>query len=52
MPYEEITEGQYYDLIAKYPSQAITPEIIAKFENKYEEGDLGSDCEGGACPIR
>lgn len=52
MPYETITEEQYYDLVCRYPGQKITPEIIARYETT-GESDIGdSECTNGICPIR
>ena len=42
-PYEEITEQQYLDMAAK-----CTPITGLAFDNS----ELDSDCEGGACPVR
>jgi ribonucleoside-diphosphate reductase alpha chain/ribonucleoside-triphosphate reductase len=52
MPYEAITKEQYSELIQKYPSKEITPELIAKYETS-GISDIGdSECSGGVCPIR
>jgi ribonucleotide reductase alpha subunit len=50
MPYEEITEEKYNELSAALPT--FNPTMLKEFESFVEEFDLGSDCEGGACPIR
>lgn len=52
MPYEAISEEQYNELVTKYPTKVITPEMIAKYETT-GESDIGdSECSGGVCPIR
>jgi len=52
MPYESITEEQYNELIKTYPTQKITPEMIAKYETN-GTSDIGdSECANGVCPIR
>lgn len=50
MPYEEISEEKYNELAATLPT--FNPVMLREFESFVEEFDLGSDCEGGACPIR
>lgn len=50
MPYEEITEEEY--LRRKSTMKPFDPSLIALYEKDYEEYDLGSDCDGGLCPIR
>jgi adenosylcobalamin-dependent ribonucleoside-triphosphate reductase len=54
MPYEEITEEEYLQRSATV-STVTGDSIIAlltQYENIEVDDDLGSDCEGGACPIR
>lgn len=52
MPYESITEEQYNEYIKSYPTQNITPEMIAKYETT-GISDIGdSECSSGICPIR
>ena len=49
LPYESITEEQYYEMLKSQPT--FNPSIIKQFET-FEEFDVGSDCEGGACSVR
>lgn len=54
MPYEEIDVNEYERRIEKV-EQVTGDSIIAllsKYENIEVDDDLGTDCEGGACPIR
>ena len=50
MPYEAITEEEYNK--RKAEMKHFNPDLISKYETKYEEYGLGSDCDGGACPVR
>jgi len=54
MPYEAIDELEYERRLAEV-SGVTGLSIIAlleKHENVEVDDDLGTDCEGGACPIR
>ena len=50
MPYESITEEEYNK--RKADMKPFNPNLISKYEEKYEEYDLGSDCDSGVCPVR
>ena len=54
MPYEEISYDEYEsrkDAVSNVTGQSIIA-LLTQFENIEVDDDLGSDCEGGACPIR
>lgn len=50
MPYEEISEDKYNELIERLPS--FNPSMLREFENFTEEFELDADCDTGVCPIR
>ena len=50
MPYEEISEDRYNELIERLPS--FNPSMLREFENFTEEFELDADCDTGVCPIR
>lgn len=50
MPYEEISEEKYNELISKLPS--FNPGMLREFENFTKEFELDADCDTGVCPIR
>lgn len=52
MPYESITEEEYYDLLEKTP--VFTPDMLKEIETNQVESDLSlvDECTSGACPIR
>lgn len=53
MPYEEITEEKYYELLEPIKGKTITPTKIAKYEKVQEDLDIGSDgCDTNVCPVR
>lgn len=53
MPYEEITEQQYNDMIKNFPDLTDLYYYVNMFENEDEEYELDeSDCKGGYCPVR
>lgn len=51
-PYEVVNDEQYQEIIKNCPDIDIN--LLNKIENGIftEDDDLGSDCTGGACPIR
>lgn len=54
MPYEAIDEIEYLrrtEEVAGVTGNSII-ELLEKHENVEVDDDLGTDCEGGACPIR
>jgi ribonucleoside-diphosphate reductase alpha chain/ribonucleoside-triphosphate reductase len=54
MPYEEISYSEYEsrkDAVSNVTGQSIIA-LLTQYENVEVDDDLGSDCEGGACPIR
>lgn len=54
MPYEEITKEEFETRAAavKGVTGNSIIELLQMFENIEVDDDLGTDCEGGACPIR
>lgn len=53
MPYEEITKDQYEEMMKTFPNLDELVDLVNKYEQEeYEDGEIGSDCEGGACPVR
>ncbi len=51
LPYEEISEKEYLDRVAKM--KAFVPSLISKYEKEEMDYDIGNEgCEGGVCPIR
>lgn len=52
MPYEEITESQYKELMSTFPSLDTLPALVNSFEIGEFEDELEDECRGGACPIR
>jgi len=54
MPYEEITKDEFtrrFESVQQVTGASII-ELLEKHENIEVDDDLGTDCEGGACPIR
>lgn len=50
-PYEKISKEKYEELIKDRKS--FDPELLNKYiKQESKDEDLGSDCAGGACPIR
>lgn len=50
MPFEEITEEQYNELVKVTPK--FNPSLLSKYE-KGEDFEIdSSDCSGGACPVK
>lgn len=53
LPYQPSTELEYANLSAQFQiKEAELVALISKYEQEYEEADLGSDCTSGGCPIR
>ena len=53
LPYQPSTKEEYEELNSKINlSENELLELIAKYETVYEEQELGSDCNSGACPVR
>lgn len=53
MPYEEISEEQYKDMMSIFPNLEDLEYYVNLYENEEFEGDLIEDgCSTGACPIR
>lgn len=62
MPYEQITEEEYADLLALFPDISSLPELVDQFERgetaetiaeRLLNGhDIEADCAGGICPVR
>lgn len=54
LPYETLTKEQYEELAANMPniSEKEFNQLISRYEQEYEEFDLGADCDTGFCPIR
>ena len=51
MPYEEISEAEYNDRMAKMAP--FVPSLISKYEKEEVAYDIGNDgCENGICPVR
>jgi len=52
LPYEEITEEEYNELMKTLPRK-VTQSDIAEFEDEYKEPEeLDESCSTGICPIR
>jgi len=52
MPYEEITESQYKELMSTFPSLDTLPALVNSFEIGEFEDELEDECKGGYCPVR
>jgi adenosylcobalamin-dependent ribonucleoside-triphosphate reductase len=53
MPYEEITEEQYNEMMLDFPDLSTLGEVVNRFEqDELVEDELEADCSGGACPVR
>ena len=53
MPYEAITEEEYFKLLEPIKNKHITPNKISKYEKKQEDLDVGNDgCDTNICPVR
>ena len=56
MPYEEITKGQYEEMMQTFPNLDGLVDLVNKYEQEEYENDTESTeekCEaGGACPLR
>jgi ribonucleoside-diphosphate reductase alpha chain/ribonucleoside-triphosphate reductase len=54
MPYEEVDYNEYARRTAavEHVTGESIIELLSKYENIEVDDDLGTDCEGGACPIR
>lgn len=51
MPYEAITEQEYFERVAKM--KPFIPSLISQYEVEEEETDAtDADCVGGVCPVR
>ena len=50
MPYEEISEEQYEELLKQTPK--FNPSVISKFEKGDDFEIAEADCDSGICPIR
>ena len=50
MPYEEINEEQYTELLNKTPK--FNPSLISKYEKGEDFEVSEADCEGGICPVK
>ncbi len=52
MPYEEITESQYKELMSTFPSLDTLPALVNSFEIGEFEDELEDECKNGYCPVR
>ena len=50
MPYEEISEEQYEELLKQTPK--FNPSVISKYEKGDDFEIVEADCESGICPIK
>ncbi|GAA6622822.1 ribonucleoside-triphosphate reductase, adenosylcobalamin-dependent [Scytonema sp. NUACC26] len=54
LPYQTSNPEEYAALKVEtpMPTELQLIELLQKYEQRYEEADLGSDCASGACPVR
>ena len=50
MPYEEISEEQYDELLKQTPK--FNPSVISKYEKGEDFEIVEADCDSGICPIK
>jgi hypothetical protein len=54
MPYEEISQGEYEELIKDFPDLSKLYDLVTAFENEngIPEDELEIECSSGQCPVR